>query len=236
MMTAVVMMAQRTISGKVIEKDSKEPAMQTTVRLLKKDSTLVTGTLTDVNGNFHVNAPAAGNYIVQVTYVGFKTYTKDVKIGKDKGAQLGTIELESDAIMLKGATITGRAAKMVAKEDTFVYHASAYRTPEGSPIEELIKRMPGAEVDEDGNITVNGKKIEKILLDGKEFMLGDVETALKNLPVSIIQSVKFYDQQSDQARITGIEDGNKETVPDLFLVEFRPFGKDQSCTPECSIA
>lgn len=77
--------------------------------------------------------------------------------------------------------------------------------------------MPGAEVDEDGNITVNGKEVKKILLDGKEFMLGDIETALKNLPVNIIQNVKFYDQQSDQARITGIEDGNKETVLDFTI-------------------
>ena len=113
--------------------------------------------------------------------------------------------------------MTGRAAQIIVKKDTLVYNPDAYRTPEGSPIEELIKRMPGAEVDEDGNITVNGKKIEKILVDGKEFMLGDVETALKNLPVSIIQNVKFYDQQSDQARITGIEDGEKETVIDFTI-------------------
>ena len=217
MMTAVVMMAQRTISGKVIEKDSKEPAMQTTVRLLKKDSTLVTGTLTDVNGNFHVNAPAAGNYIVQVTYVGFKTYTKDVKIGKDKGAQLGTIELESDAIMLKGATITGRAAKMVAKEDTFVYHASAYRTPEGSAVEELVRRLPGAKIDDDGKITINGKEVKKILVDGKEFMTGDTKTAMKNLPTNIVERVKAYDQKSDLARVSGIDDGEEETVLDFGI-------------------
>ena len=111
--------------------------------------------------------------------------------------------------------MTGRAAQVIVKKDTLVYNPDAYRTPEGSPIEELIKRIPGAEVDEDGNITINGKVVKKILLDGKEFMLGDVETALKNLPVSIIQNMKFYDQQSDQARITGIEDGNKETVLDF---------------------
>jgi hypothetical protein len=98
-----------------------------------------------------------------------------------------------------------------------MYNPEAFRTPEGSPIEELIKRIPGAEVDEDGNITINGKEVKKILLDGKEFMLGDVETALKNIPVNIIQNMKFYDQQSDQARITGIEDGEKETVLDFSI-------------------
>lgn len=77
--------------------------------------------------------------------------------------------------------------------------------------------MPGAEIDEDGNITINGKEVKKILIDGKEFMLGDTESALKNLPVNIIQNVKFYDQQSDQARITGIDDGEKETVLDFTI-------------------
>lgn len=73
----------------------------------------------------------------------------------------------------------------MVKKDTVIFNPEAYRTPEGSSIEELIKRIPGAEVDEDGNITVNGKEVKKILLDGKEFMLGDIETALKNIPVSI---------------------------------------------------
>ena len=127
------------------------------------------------------------------------------------------LQMSSSSVMLKEAIVTGRAAPVVVRKDTLVYSPDAYRTPEGSPIEELIKRIPGADVDEDGNITINGKQIKKILLDGKEFMLGDVETALKNLPVSIIQNVKFYDQQSDQARITGIEDGEKEPVLDFTI-------------------
>ena len=108
-------------------------------------------------------------------------------------------------------------AQVIVKKDTLVYNPDAYRTPEGSPIEELIKRIPGAEVDEDGNITINGRAVKKILLDGKEFMLGDVESALKNIPLNIIQNMKFYEQQSDQARITGIDDGEKETVLDFTV-------------------
>ena len=136
---------------------------------------------------------------------------------RNQNQDLGNLLMSPESFMLQEAVVTGRAAQVVARKDTLIYNPEAYRTPEGSAIEELIKRMPGAEVDEDGNITVNGKQVKKILLDGKEFMLGDVETALKNLPVSIIQNVKFYDQQSDQARITGIEDGNKETVLDFTI-------------------
>lgn len=90
--------------------------------------------------------------------------------------------MSPETVMLKETVVTARVAQVVVKKDTLVYNPDAFRTPEGSPIEELIKRIPGAEVDEDGNITVNGKQVKKILLDGKEFMVGDVETALKNIP------------------------------------------------------
>lgn len=210
-------MAQRNITGKVLESDSQEPVAQTTVRLLKTDSTMVTGSLTDLEGKFRVKAPAAGNYIIQITCVGFKPYTKTVKVAADKDVPLGTINLSPDAIMLKGATVTGQAAKVTLKEDTFVYNASAYRTPEGSVIEELVRKLPGAQVDDEGKVTINGKEVKKILIDGKEFMTGDTKTAMKNLPTSIVERVKAYDQKSDLARVSGIDDGEEETVLDFGI-------------------
>ncbi len=210
-------MAQRNITGKVLESDSQEPVAQTTVRLLKTDSTLVTGSLTNLDGLFRVKAPSAGNFIVQITCVGFKPYTKNVKVTADKDIALGTINLDPDAIMLKGAIVTGQAAKVTLKEDTFVYNASAYRTPEGSVIEELVRKLPGAQVDDDGKITINGKEVKKILIDGKEFMTGDTKTAMKNLPTSIVERVKTYDQKSDLARVSGIDDGEEETVLDFGI-------------------
>ena len=209
-------MAQRQVTGKVVENDSQDPVSQTTVKLLKLDSTLLTGVLTDLEGRFRLKAPSAGKYIVQVTYVGFKPYTKRVTIA-DKDVALGTISLKPDAIMLKGATVTGQAAKVTLKADTFIYNASAYRTPEGSVVEELVKRLPGAQVDDDGKITINGKEVKKIMVDGKEFMTGDTKTAMKNLPTSIIERVRAYDQKSDLARVSGIDDGEEETVLDFGI-------------------
>ena len=209
---------ERTISGNVRDVELKEPLVQATVQLFRsRDSTFVGGTLTDIRGDFSVEAPANGIYRLKISSVGYQTIQREVTLRNNRSQELGELLMAPEAVMLKEAVVTGRAAQILVRKDTLVYNPDAYRTPEGSPIEELIKRMPGAEVDEDGNITVNGKKIEKILLDGKEFMLGDVETALKNLPVSIIQNVKFYDQQSDQARITGIEDGNKQAVLDFTI-------------------
>lgn len=207
-----------TISGQLFDAEFREPMMQATVQLFTTtDSTFVGGTVSDDKGIFIVQAPSNGTYKLKISSVGFQPVEREVTLRRNQNQELGALIMSTDAIMLKETVVTGRAAQVIAKKDTLVYNPEAYRTPEGSPIEELIKRMPGAEIDEDGNITINGKEVKKILLDGKEFMLGDTESALKNLPVSIIQNVKFYDQQSDQARITGIDDGNKETVLDFTI-------------------
>ena len=209
---------ERTISGNVHDAELKEPMVQATVQLFwAKDSSFVGGTVTDLRGNFAVEAPSNGIFRVKISSIGFQPIQREVTIRRNQSVDMGQLMMATDAVLLKEAVVTGRAAQVVVKKDTLVYNPEAYRTPEGSPIEELIKRIPGAEVDEDGNITINGKAVKKILVDGKEFMLGDVETALKNIPVEIIQNMKFYDQQSDQARITGIEDGNKETVIDFTI-------------------
>ena len=207
-----------TISGQLFDAEFREPMMQATVQLFTTtDSTFVGGTVSDDKGIFIVQAPSNGTYKLKISSVGFQPIEREVTLRRNQNQELGALIMSTDALILKETVVTGRAAQVIAKKDTLVYNPEAYRTPEGSPIEELIKRMPGAEIDEDGNITINGKEVKKILLDGKEFMLGDTESALKNLPVSIIQNVKFYDQQSDQARITGIDDGNKETVLDFTI-------------------
>ena len=210
-------LAQRAVTGKIVESDSKEPMAMTTVQLLKKDSTLAAGALTAENGSFKITAPADGQYILKVTSVGFKNMMRNVTIADGKNAEMGTLTMSVDAIMLKGAVATGHAAKVTVKEDTFIYNAAAYRTPEGSVIEELVKRLPGAQMDDEGNIKINGKEVKKILVDGKEFMTGDTKTALKNLPTSIIEKIKAYDEKSDLARVSGIDDGEEQTVLDFGI-------------------
>ena len=207
-----------TIRGQLLDKDLKEPMVQVTIQLFQaSDSTFAGGTVSNERGNFYLEAPSPGTYRLRISSVGYQTIERELTLRRNENQDLGNLLMESETVMLQEAVITGRAAQVIVRKDTIVYNPEAFRTPEGSPIEELIKRIPGAEVDEDGNITINGKEVKKILLDGKEFMLGDVETALKNIPVNIIQNMKFYDQQSDQARITGIEDGEKETVLDFSI-------------------
>ena len=207
-----------TIRGQLIDADLKEPMVQATIQLFQaSDSTFAGGTVSSEKGNFYLEAPSAGTYKLRISSVGYQTIERELTLRRHENQDLGTLLMETESVMLQEAVITGRAAQVIVRKDTIMYNPEAFRTPEGSPIEELIKRIPGAEVDEDGNITINGKEVKKILLDGKEFMLGDVETALKNIPVNIIQNMKFYDQQSDQSRITGIDDGEKETVLDFSI-------------------
>ena len=213
---AVTSFAQRTVTGKVVEQDTQEAVIQATAALLSGEK-VVANAVTNANGGFSMKAPRDGSYTLQVTYVGFKTYTKKINIKDGKDYHAGTIKIEPDAIMLQGATVTAHASKVTLKADTFVYNANAFRTPEGSVVEELVKRLPGAEVSDDGTIKINGKEVKKILVDGKEFMTGDTKTAMKNLPTNIIDRIKAYDQQSDLARISGIEDGEEETVLDFGI-------------------
>lgn len=207
----------RSITGTLTDNDTKEGILQATVQLLGKDSTYIKGVLSDNDGHFRITAPNKGTFILKVSSVGYKTIMKQVRIIDDKDVTLGNVSLRQDAIMLKGATVTGHAAKVTLKEDTFEYNAAAYRTPEGSVVEELVKKLPGAQVDDNGKITINGKEVKKILVDGKEFMTGDTKTALKNLPTSIIDKIKTYDEKSDMAKVTGIDDGEEQTVLDFGI-------------------
>ena len=206
------------LTGSVIDKDTKEKMEQTTVQLLRKDSSYVAGTVTDDRGVFALKVDRKGEYILKISSVGYDNTYRNVHVTDPaKDIRLGEITAKASAIMLKGTTVTANAAKVTLSKDTFVYNAAAFRTPEGSTIEELVKRLPGAQVGDDGKITINGKEVKKIKVDGKEFMVGDTKTAMKNLPTSIVNKVKAYDEKSDLAKVTGIDDGNEQTVLDFGI-------------------
>lgn len=221
-MTSLSVLAQTKnieVSGRVVEAETGEPAIQANVQLLSlPDSTYINGAATSVDGTFVLPKAAAGNYALKFTYVGFKTKVLPLKLTADKTERnIGTITLETDAVMLEEAVVTAEAAKVQVSEDTLLYNAAAYRTPQGAMLEELVRKLPGAEVDDSGNVKINGKQVSKLLVGGKEFFGGDVATGLQNLPVEMIDRIKTYDQQSDAARMTGIDDGEEETVLDLTV-------------------
>ncbi|MBQ8098454.1 MAG: outer membrane beta-barrel protein [Bacteroidaceae bacterium] len=206
------------ISGTVIDKNTNQPVPMATVRLMKADSTFISGASSSASGVFNVNAKKAGKYILKFSYIGYVPVYRDVTLTKSQPtAKLGNVTIAPNDIIMKSATVKARLAKLEMHKDTFVYNVAAYRVPEGATLEALIDKLPGAVVDDDGGVTINGKTVSEVRVDGKDFFKGDTKVAMKNMPVSLINRVKVYDMQSDYTQQTGIDDGNEKTVMDLEL-------------------
>lgn len=208
-----------TVSGRVIEAGTKKPVELAAVQLLSlPDSAQVAGMTTSTQGYFSLSKQKPGKYLLKVSFIGYVTKIIPVQLTANVPAKkMGNIELATDAVMLQEAVVVAEAPQVTVVEDTLMYNSSAYRTPEGAMLEELVKKLPGAEIDDDGNVKINGKDLKKIMVDGKEFFGGDVKTGLKNLPVDMVDKLKTYDKKSDLARVTGIDDGEEETVLDLTV-------------------
>ena len=210
----------RTISGTIIERGTGQAVQGASVQVLTQgDSAFVGGKATDSGGAFAVGGLSKAKYILKVSFVGYQTRFVDVDLTnkKERKTDIGYLRLSPDAILLEEATVTANAAKVQVSGDSLVFNADAYRVAEGSTLEDLVKKLPGVTVDDDGTIKVNGKEVQKILVDGKEFFINDKTVALKNLPTNIIDKIKTYDRKSDLARVTGIDDGEEETVLDLTV-------------------
>lgn len=213
---AALSAAAYTISGKIVDTEG-EPMIRATVRLLSaRDSSVVKGALTGDSGTFRFPDIRSGRYILQSSYTGYAPVHKDITVAKADVA-LGNITLREDAIMLKGATVVGVRPAIKVMEDTVEFTAESYKVQPNAVVEDLLKRLPGVEVDTDGKITANGKEVKKILIDGKEFFSDDPKVASKNLPVNMVEKLQVVDRKSDLARLTGVDDGEEETVINLTV-------------------
>ncbi|MBR5936266.1 MAG: TonB-dependent receptor [Bacteroidaceae bacterium] len=208
-----------SVTGRIIDGSTTEYMPQVTIQLLElPDTTFVYGMITDNEGWFTIKKVPAGEYLLRYSFMGYSTVDFNFKVLKeDKDRQLGVFKMYETSIMLSEAVIEETLPPTQVVDDTLMFNVSAFRVPEGSVLEELIKRLPGVEVDENGNITVNGRTVTRILVDGQEYFGNDRQMATKNLPVNIIHRIKTYQRKSDLARITGIDDGEDETVMDLEI-------------------
>ena len=196
------------------------PLIAATVKLLKAnaDSTYVKGTVTDENGLFNLSGVAAGRYVLKCSYLGYNDVTRKVTVGQNgRGVNFGVIPMQMEGILLKEAVVMGVKTPIVVKEDTIEYNADTYKTQANAVVEDILKRMPGVEVDSEGKITANGKEVKKILIDGKEFFSDDPKMASKNIPADMINKLQVIDRKSDLARLTGVDDGEDETVINLTV-------------------
>jgi len=207
------------VKGTIVEEGTNEPVEQATVRLLSvKDSTLIGGVASEKNGSFTLKNVQAGNYLLHISFIGFDPLYQPLQItGNTTPINLGKLELSDGAILLGEAVVTGKAPEVIVRNDTIEYNADSYKVTEGSMLEDLLKKMPGVEIDEEGKVTVNGKEVKKMLIDGKEFFSDDPKVASKNLPSNMIEKVQVLDRLSEMARLTGFDDGDEETVINLTV-------------------
>ena len=207
------------VTGSVVEQGSDTPIEQATVRLLNvKDSAMVRGVVSARNGSFTLKNVKKGSYLLHITFIGYDPLYQPLQItGKKNPVNVGKLELSDGAIELGEAVVIGKAPEITVRNDTVEYNADSYKVTEGSVLEDLLKKMPGVEVDSEGKITVNGKEVKKVMVDGKEFFSDDPKVASKNLPAKMIDKLQVLDKKSDMAQMTGFDDGEEETVINLTV-------------------
>ena len=206
-----------TLTAEVFNKETGEAMTSAIIQLYSlPDSLFKVGATSDLDGKISVKAQP-GKYFARLSYVGCNTIEKSVTIESGKVCNLGRIDMQPAGKLLDDVVVSEEVPPVTAAEDTLVFNTAAFRVPEGSMLEELIKKYPGVDIADDGTIKINGKTVNRILMKGKDFFGTDKDVALKNISVDAVDKVKFYDKKSDFTRMTGIDDGEEETVLDLQM-------------------
>ena len=205
-----------TVKLRLIDAKTSAPVSFATASLtVKGETTAAKYVITDAEGAASLTKVKKGTYVFKAELMGYKSHEQEVVV--DKNIDLGDIKMSEDVEVLDAASVSAIGNPIVVKKDTIEYSASSFKTSDNDMLEELLKKLPGVEVEADGSITANGETITKITIDGKTFFLDDPQLASKNIPAKLIEKVKVVEKKSDQALFTGIDDGEEETVIDLSL-------------------
>ena len=213
-----VAIAQTTsISGKLLDKTTNEALQYANVQIYSlPDSTFLKGDVTKEDGSFKIEGIKAEKCLVRASFIGYIPVDKNINVTKGQDNSVGKIFLLEDSKQLAEVSVQAEATPMTVRDDTVVFNADAYHVVEGAALEDLVKKLPGAEIS-DGQLTINGKQVSKVLMDGKEFYSSDPMVALKNLPANMVKDAKTYDKRSEQAELTGIDDDDEEFVLDFTV-------------------
>jgi hypothetical protein len=213
--------AQRngSVKGVLMDTVTKQPVAGATLTILqRKDSSLVSFSMTDNNGRFELRNLANGDYRLLITHVSYHNSNKYFSIKDDKKeVDLGNLIVHDVAKTLAEAVVIAEAPPVTMIADTIQYNAGSFKVQPNASVEDLLKKLPGVKVEKDGTVKAQGEKVNKVLVDGKEFFGNDPKIATRNLPADAIDKVQVYDRQSDQAQLTGFDDGNSEKTINLKL-------------------
>jgi hypothetical protein len=208
-----------SIKGLITDTASGLPLNGATVTvLLAKDSSLVSFSRTNSNGYFSIRSLDKGAYRLLVTHVGYLNISREFVVTTTlTDIDFGTIAINNKSTLLQEVTVTQEKPPVVIRNDTLEYNAGSFKTKPNAVVEDLLKKLPGIQVDKDGKIKSNGEEVKRVLVDGKEFFGNDPKTATKNLPADAIEKVQVFDRKSDQSRFTGFDDGNSEKTINLTI-------------------
>jgi hypothetical protein len=209
--------SRTTIKGIARDTAGAESVFATVMLLNPTDSTLVNFTRSDDKGAFAFKNVKNSPYILKISYIGYIPVQLAVPPASTEINDLGIIELKPISQELMEVVIRTAKAPLSIRGDTIEYDASTFKVPPGSTVEDLLRRLPGIEVDADGNIRAQGKDIKRVYVDGKTFFGDDPKSATKNLGAETISKVQVYNEKSEQAKLTGVDDGKKEKTMNLEL-------------------
>src|SRR5436190_400188 len=210
--------ADGSIKGKLIDTAAKQPVSDATVSVMNaKDSSLASYTLSDKQGVFEIKSLDTGAYKLVITYQGYAEIKQAFSItAANKAINLGNLYISKEYKTLQGVTISSEAPIQV-KNDTVQFNASGFKTKPNATVEDLLKKLPGVEVDKEGNVKSQGEQVQKVYVDGKEFFGNDPKLATKNLTADMVESVQVFDDMSEQAKFTKIDDGSKQKAVNIKL-------------------
>jgi hypothetical protein len=213
--------AQKNLSltGKLIDKADSSAVISASVELLNfRDSVYIAGINSDGKGGFLFKNLSSGDYILKISYIGYLPLYNNITLKSNKTTtDIGVLVMQTNDVLLKETVIEGKRPDVVVKNDTIEFDAASYKVQENAVVEDLLKKLPGVEVDKDGKVTVNGKEVKKFKLDGKEFFRDDPQIASKNLPAEMVEKLQVIDEKSEMSRMTGFDDGEEETIINLTI-------------------
>ena len=223
-----VVQAQKTegsVRGKLLDTLSKLNIPDATISVVAAvDSSFITFTLSNKQGDFEIKGLADGDYKLVISHQSYQVLSRQVSIkASQKTVELGDLILEKNIKSLGEVVVTSNVP-IVVKNDTVQFNADAFKTKPNATAEDLLKKLPGVEVDKDGNVKAQGEQVQKVYVDGKEFFGNDPKLATKNLTAEMIESVQVFDDMSEQAKFTKIDDGSRSKTMNIKLKKDRNKG------------
>ena len=204
-----------SVKGKAVDSDTKSALISATVVLMNSARDVKYHDITNAKGEFSLAMVKKGTYTLRITYIGYDSLEQELNISARKDVNLGEVPVKISSVNTPEIEVTAKAPVGEQREDTTIINASRFKTQPDATAEDLVKKMPGIQIDQTG-VKAHGEDVKKVLVDGKPFFGDDPSVALKNLPAELIDKVQIYDKMSDQSEFSGFDDGNSSKTLNIL--------------------